>query len=263
MFEYVGKKSTTVIPDAQAGDPVVVVDGATLNSVISNSMGADAKRWMLANYKTESFVSTEMYVKLIRRTDGTSAVAIPGGMVDPGESGLKAAIREFVEEAANGLGTFITGVTEDELKSAIPQIMHVIGDSDSLVYQGLVDDNRNTDDAWMETQAFLIDLSDKWLVDRHLGSPVGKMSPQDLVQKAAILGKAGDDAAASHWVSLSEAERGIVTWHTPKTMLKKAGEKLRPWLRDKAPALNETETFTCCYASHRAIIQLAFQKDKS
>jgi nicotinate (nicotinamide) nucleotide adenylyltransferase len=74
-------------------------------------------------------------VLLIQRECG--AWAIPGGMVDDGEAPLAAAYRELVEE---------TGVTMDETPP------HV-------VYQGIGDGPRVTDNAWVETSAYHFHLS--------------------------------------------------------------------------------------------------------
>ncbi|HEY9408834.1 MAG TPA: NUDIX domain-containing protein [Jiangellaceae bacterium] len=61
--------------------------------------------------------------------------AFPGGKVDPGESASETAGRELLEE------TGVSGFQLD-LSNAVP------------VFQGYVDDWRNTDNAWMETTAF-------------------------------------------------------------------------------------------------------------
>lgn len=61
--------------------------------------------------------------------------AFPGGKVDPGESAWETAGRELVEE------TGVSGFQLD-LSQAVP------------VFEGYVDDQRNTDNAWMETSAF-------------------------------------------------------------------------------------------------------------
>jgi ADP-ribose pyrophosphatase len=73
-------------------------------------------------------------ILLVRRAD-TRQWALPGGMVDPGEKGITAR-RELQEE---------TGVDLAEIPGRV-------------IYQGYVDDPRNTDNAWMETTArrFLI-----------------------------------------------------------------------------------------------------------
>lgn len=96
----------------------------------------------------------------IRRKDN-GQWAIPGGMVDPGEAVTATLAREFHEEA---------GVKLD------------MSDA-KLIYEGMVDDRRNTDNAWMETTVKL----------KHLDAQTAaKMEP-----------KAGDDANAVRWLELT------------------------------------------------------------
>jgi ADP-ribose pyrophosphatase len=66
------------------------------------------------------------YVLLIRRSD-CGQWAIPGGMVEPGEPELSAAIRELAEET----GVDLTGVTGE------------------VLFRGHVADPRQTDEAWV------------------------------------------------------------------------------------------------------------------
>lgn len=88
--------------------------------------------------------------------------AIPGGMVDDGDDVGRTLEKEFKEET--GLDLKMTGA--------------------KTVYQGYVDDPRNTDNAWMETVA----------KHMHLPSdhPVAKMEPI-----------AGDDAAKAQWKDIT------------------------------------------------------------
>uniref|UniRef100_A0A915M6X9 Uncharacterized protein n=1 Tax=Meloidogyne javanica TaxID=6303 RepID=A0A915M6X9_MELJA len=67
-------------------------------------------------------------------------LAIPGGMIDPDEDAREAAIREFHEEALSN------NVLDEKLTS--------IWRNGKTVYQGYVDDPRNTDNSWMETSCF-------------------------------------------------------------------------------------------------------------
>lgn len=84
------------------------------------------------------------YFVAVRRKD-TGEAAFPGGMVDPGECATATLKREFAEEAgANGVS--------DELNACF--------DTAVEVYRGPVDDPRNTDNAWLETIAKFIDVSE-------------------------------------------------------------------------------------------------------
>ncbi|KAM4698187.1 ADP-ribose pyrophosphatase, mitochondrial isoform 2-T2 [Rhinophrynus dorsalis] len=103
--------------------------------------------------------------------------AIPGGMVDPGELVTATLRREFCEEALNSLES--TGgekETEDKIQSLFSQ-EHL------LIYRGYVDDPRNTDNSWMETQA----------VNYH--DETGH-----LLNHLAL--QAGDDAGNVQWVDV-------------------------------------------------------------
>lgn len=66
----------------------------------------------------------------IKRGD-TGEIALPGGMVDPGEEVSKTLKREFIEEALNNK------MKEDELLGFL--------DNGTEIYKGYVDDPRNTD----------------------------------------------------------------------------------------------------------------------
>ncbi|XP_077157062.1 ADP-ribose pyrophosphatase, mitochondrial isoform X2 [Paroedura picta] len=74
--------------------------------------------------------------------------AIPGGMVDPGEKLSAALKREFGEEALNSLQK--SGAEKQELEK---QLNRLFSQDHFVVYKGYVDDPRNTDNAWMETEA--------------------------------------------------------------------------------------------------------------
>ena len=69
-------------------------------------------------------------------------------MCDPGEPISLTLKREFMEEAANS-----TEKSEDS-KQIIEEKVSKIFSKGELIYKGYVDDPRNTDNAWMETQCF-------------------------------------------------------------------------------------------------------------
>ncbi|CAG9805937.1 unnamed protein product [Chironomus riparius] len=109
-------------------------------------------------------------VLCIQRGD-TKEIALPGGMVDPGEQVSVTLKREFIEEALNGK------IQESELDDFFNK-----GDE---VYKGYVDDPRNTDNAWMETVAVNFHDED--------GTFLNKLKFE-----------AGDDAIGIHWIEVSK-----------------------------------------------------------
>ncbi|XP_065225337.1 ADP-ribose pyrophosphatase, mitochondrial isoform X3 [Planococcus citri] len=82
----------------------------------------------------------------IKRRD-TGEWALPGGMVDAGESISQTLKREFLEEALNFLEK------SDEEKIELKKQIEKKFTDGSEIYKGYVDDHRNTDNAWMETVA--------------------------------------------------------------------------------------------------------------
>ncbi|TRY68746.1 hypothetical protein TCAL_02495 [Tigriopus californicus] len=113
----------------------------------------------------------------IQRRD-TGEWATPGGMVDPGELVSETVKREFMEEAMDS-----TQATAQE-KAANFEMVRDFFTRGQEIYAGYVDDPRNTDQAWMETVAFLF--------HDDTGSEVGQFEL-----------KAGDDAQALQWMDIS------------------------------------------------------------
>lgn len=103
-----------------------------------------------ANYAADPIVMYKDKIIMIKRKD-TGDWALPGGMVDPNEKVATAAIRELIEEAF--------GSAQKEKAEDIMKMFHSM--EAQPVYTGYVDDPRNTDNAWMETGAFLFLLSDE------------------------------------------------------------------------------------------------------
>ncbi|XP_034527440.1 ADP-ribose pyrophosphatase, mitochondrial isoform X3 [Ailuropoda melanoleuca] len=115
----------------------------------------------------------------IRRKD-CGEWAIPGGMVDPGEKISATLKREFGEEALNSLQK--SGVEKRELEE---QLHKLFSQEHLVIYKGYVDDPRNTDNAWMETEA----------VNYH--DETGEIMDNLTLE-------AGDDAGKVKWVDISD-----------------------------------------------------------
>ncbi|XP_070573291.1 ADP-ribose pyrophosphatase, mitochondrial-like isoform X2 [Ptychodera flava] len=112
----------------------------------------------------------------IKRKD-TGEWAIPGGMVDAGDTVSATLKREFGEEALNSMDA------TDAEKKTIEKSVADLFKCGIEVYRGYVDDPRNTDNAWMETVAVNFhDMS---------GNSVGKFKLH-----------AGDDAGDVQWADI-------------------------------------------------------------
>jgi ADP-ribose pyrophosphatase len=123
-----------------------------------------------ANFAADAIITTtnsknELLLLAITRKD-TGEIAFPGGMVDPGEDALSTRNRELSEELS---------MSETALAHPLYE---------STVFQGYIDDPRNTDNAWLETTA----------IHTHLAF--------DVAEKMNL--KAGDDATDYAWVKISE-----------------------------------------------------------
>ena len=99
------------------------------------------------------------FVSIFRKKD--SEWAIPGGMVDPGENISQTLKREFAEEALdsnNHPERFVAFhvirkfISNDKFRKKTVEKLFKCG---IKIYEGYVDDPRNTDNAWMETQGKL------------------------------------------------------------------------------------------------------------
>jgi len=106
-------------------------------------------------------------------------------MVDKGESIATALKREFLEEVFD---------TDD---SALREAKHELGNSlntlfnnGDVIYEGYVDDRRNTDNAWIETTA----------VHFHI-------SESEESRYEGVKFKAGSDAKNAKWIDISKQLR--------------------------------------------------------
>lgn len=93
----------------------------------------------------------KLQLVVIKRQD-TGAWALPGGMVDPGETTSVTVKREFKEEAGN---------VPEEARALFERLIDELFASPELVYTGYVDDPRNTDNSWMETAAYHFHCNDE------------------------------------------------------------------------------------------------------
>ena len=114
----------------------------------------------------------------IRRND-TCDWALPGGMVEAGDSAGATLRKEFGEEALNTKQM-------DETKAAeVKELIDGLLEGGTAVYQGYVDDPRNTDNAWMETVA------------KNYHDEKGAFQEFDL--------EAGDDSGMVQWTDVDSA----------------------------------------------------------
>lgn len=122
----------------------------------------------------------------IRRKD-TGQLAIPGGMTE-GESVPSTLIKEFKEEA-------LRYENNERLKvDILEQVEALFKKGGELVFRGYVDDPRNTDDAWMETQCYHI----------HIQNAA-------LAKSLPLLG--GDDASDAMWINLDDPSLKLYASH--------------------------------------------------
>lgn len=126
--------------------------------------------------------STE--VLLIQRKD-TGQWALPGGMVEDEKDVFNVALTELAEEALvleNSSGAKkLHRKTIDSKVEGLKQLQCFQGAKNT--FKGVVDDPRNTDNAWVETEAW----------SAHLGSK----------EAAALHLQAGDDASDARWVAVT------------------------------------------------------------
>lgn len=116
---------------------------------------------------------------LILRKD-TGEWAIPGGMVESGDSVTDTLIKEFGEEALAQLEG-----TAAENKAINEKVKSLFSKSGGThIFQGYVDDPRNTDNAWMETTVRNFHDADN--------TSVGRFQL-----------KAGDDAKGAQWATIT------------------------------------------------------------
>eukprot|EP01129_Flabellula_baltica_P017357 TRINITY_DN9600_c0_g1_i1.p1 TRINITY_DN9600_c0_g1~~TRINITY_DN9600_c0_g1_i1.p1 ORF type:complete len:299 (+),score=78.52 TRINITY_DN9600_c0_g1_i1:1256-2152(+) len=115
----------------------------------------------------------------IKRNDN-GQWAIPGGMVDAGDTVSLTMKKEFGEEALNSLEK------SDEEKAQLEEQLNNLFTHGVTIYSGYCDDPRNTDNAWMETVAM------------NFHDETGEIFGDFPLE-------AGDDAGAVTWMEISSS----------------------------------------------------------
>lgn len=133
---------------------------------------------------TRSGANGATEVLLIQRKD-TGQWALPGGMVEDEKNVFNVALNELAEEALvleSSAGA--KKLHRETIDSKVEKLKQLQCFQDAKnTFKGVVDDPRNTDNAWVETEA--------WNV--HLGSE----------ETAALHLQAGDDARDARWVAVT------------------------------------------------------------
>lgn len=124
------------------------------------------------------------FVLIIRKDGG--GLALPGGMVEAGQTIASAHTREFAEEALAINDFYGTLQEKEQYKKDIEiKLFKIFNDYDesNVLYKGIVDDSRNGDFSWIETIAILTILPEEF---------------------ENIKLHAGDDALKVKWVKYNE-----------------------------------------------------------
>lgn len=103
------------------------------------------------------------------------------GMVDPGEKPEDTMKREFFEEALNALQL------NEKSKSELEKRLEKLFSNKVEIFRGVVNDPRNTDNAWIETVAF------------NVHDENGDLDKIQL--------KAGDDAKNVKWIDIDNSQK--------------------------------------------------------
>lgn len=155
--------------------------------------------------------NSTLQLLVIKRGD-TGELALVGGMIDKGERPEQCIKREFGEE--------VMGVPEEKEKDSQPaaaiaeqqRVLDAIFSpaNTRCVYRGVVDDARNTDNAWLETAAFMYELPSSVTVDEVERLFVG-----------------GSDASAVMWVECGETGDKLPQLYASHSPLVKLALRLR------------------------------------
>jgi len=160
----------------------------------------------------------QLQVVAIKRKD-TGDWALPGGMVDSGETVSLTVKREFEEEAGN-LAIY------PEQQALFKASLDALFDRGKEIYRGYVDDPRNTDNAWMETTAFHFHCSDA------------------LARRLPL--RAGDDAGDVMWLDVDPANSKFANLYASH----------RTWVEDAAFSLDRNPATRIARAAKASLLPL-------
>lgn len=154
-------------------------------------------RWKHDEQGNRSFTDGKPVLEFvaIKRKD-SGEWAIPGGMVDPGDTVSNTLKKEFGEEALNSME--MSASESRRLQAKLENLFK----HGTEVFRGYCDDPRNTDNAWMETVAVNYHDDDGRVFDQFNLS-------------------AGDDAGAVKWTEIS---RELSLYASHSAMVKRVAE---------------------------------------
>eukprot|EP00747_Dinoflagellata_sp_TGD_P037745 gnl/TRDRNA2_/TRDRNA2_139258_c1_seq1.p1 gnl/TRDRNA2_/TRDRNA2_139258_c1~~gnl/TRDRNA2_/TRDRNA2_139258_c1_seq1.p1 ORF type:complete len:232 (-),score=42.93 gnl/TRDRNA2_/TRDRNA2_139258_c1_seq1:84-755(-) len=116
--------------------------------------------------------------------------ALPGGMLEPGDSVAKTILKEFAEEALGELDIDTVGskcLEEYEVTDCAFAAMIInCVEKSRVLYEGPVDDPRNTDNAWMETTALWVHCNSCELPESFPKEKLGSMTESDICDAARL-----------------------------------------------------------------------------
>ncbi len=193
-------------------------DDSPLNPIGRTGLKGKGKLWNFGpNQAADAVLLTRKkdgwYGLFIQRADGSWA--FPGGFLNQGEQPEVAMLRELFEEA----------VVEDS------GLLQKLQQQSRCIYQGYADDPRNTDNAWIETSAFLVVLDET--ESEHL-----RLSSRDDAQAVAWKRLEGDWIHSLYGghpelaqIALLEASKGLARQDSPllpsfSTLLKKGLKRI-------------------------------------
>ena len=147
--------------------------------------------------------TNQLQMVAIERADQPGVWALPGGMVDEGETVSETVQREFRAE----VGNILDPEGQRRFEEATGKLFASGG---TVVYRGYVDDPRTTDHAWIETTAF------------HFHCP------PEIGDKLAL--GAGDDAKRAIWLDINpmSEDRYANLYASHRQLVDRVAEKIAP-----------------------------------